>query len=109
LKEDSQIDRIKEIYEAFFIYAAMWAFGAGLDEDRVSFSNAFKSLTNGNLKFPEAGQIFDYYYDVIEGKWIHWDEQVEEFNKEFEGLFQNMVVPTADTTKNTFLLNLHVL
>jgi len=87
----------------------MWAFGAGLDEDRVSFSNAFKSLTNGNLKFPEAGQIFDYYYDVIEGKWIHWDEQVEEFNKEFEGLFQNMVVPTADTTKNTFLLNLHVM
>jgi len=52
----------------------MWAFGAGLDEDRVAFSNAFKSLTNGNLKFPEAGQIFDYYYDVIEGKWTHWDE-----------------------------------
>jgi len=74
LKEDAQIDRIKEIYEAFFIYAAMWAYGASLDEDRVAFSNSFKGLTNGNLKFPEAGQIFDYYYDVIEGGWKHWDE-----------------------------------
>jgi dynein heavy chain len=87
----------------------MWAFGASLDEDKVAFSNAFKGLTSGNLKFPEAGQTFDYYYDVIEGIWKHWDDQVEEFNSEFEGLFNNLVVPTADTTRQTFLLNLHVM
>jgi len=109
LKEEAQVDRIKEIYEAFFIFAAMWAFGAALDEDRVSFSNGIKSLTNGNLKFPEAGQIFDYFYDVIEGKWTHWDEVVGDYNKEFEGLFENLVVPTADTTRQGFLLDLHVL
>jgi dynein heavy chain len=110
LKEEGQVDRIKEIYEAFFIFAAMWAFGASLDEDRVSFSNAIKSnTTNANLKFPEAGQTFDYFYDVIEGKWTHWDEVVGDYNKEYEGLFENLVVPTADTTRQSFLLDLHVL
>lgn len=108
LKEDGHVDRIKEIYEAFFIFAAMWAWGASLDEDRGSFSNSIKSLTNGNLKFPEAGYTFDYFYDVIEGKWTHWDEVVGDYNKEFEGLFENLVVPTADTTRNCFLLDLHV-
>ena len=109
LKEEGQVDRIKEIYEAFFVFAAMWAYGASLDEDKVSFSNSIKSLTNGNLKFPEAGQVFDYFYDVIEGKWTHWDEVVGDYNKEFEGLFENLVVPTADTTRQNFLLDLHVL
>jgi dynein heavy chain len=108
LKEEGQVDRIKEIYEAFFVFAAMWAWGASLDEDRGSFSNSIKSLTNGNLKFPEAGYTFDYFYDVIEGKWTHWDEVVGDYNKEFEGLFENLVVPTADTTRNSFLLDLHV-
>jgi dynein heavy chain len=55
LKEEGQVDRIKEIYEAFFIFAAMWAYGASLDEDKLSFSSNFKSLTTGNLKIPEAG------------------------------------------------------
>lgn len=111
LKDDNQVERIKEIYEAFFIFATMWAYGASLDEDRVSFSNSIKSLvpTGGNLKFPEAGQIFDYFYDVIEGKWTHWEEVVGDYNREYEGLFENLVVPTADTTRQNFLLDLHVL
>ena len=101
LKDENQVERIKEIYEAFFIFGMMWAWGASLDEDRVSFSNSIKSLvpTGGNLKFPEAGQIFDYFYDVIEGKWTHWEEVVGDYNKEYEGLFENLVVPTADTTR----------
>jgi len=74
LKEEGNGDRIKDIYEAFFIFATMWAYGASLDEDKNAFSNQYRSLvTNPNLKFPEGGQIFDYYYDVIEGIWKHWD------------------------------------
>jgi hypothetical protein len=55
LKEEQQIDRIKEIYEAFFVFATIWSYGASLDEDKNSFSNQMKSLVNGNLKFPENG------------------------------------------------------
>jgi len=109
LKEEGNGDRIKDIYEAFFIFATMWAYGASLVEDKNAFSNQYRSLvTNPNLKFPEGGQIFDYYYDVLEGIWKHWDSLTPEFNTEYEGLFSNLVVPTAETTRQTFLLNIHV-
>jgi dynein heavy chain len=54
LKEEGNVDRIKDIYEAFFVFATMWAYGASLDEDKNQFSNQYRSLvTNPNLKFPE--------------------------------------------------------
>jgi hypothetical protein len=42
---------------------------------------------------------FDYYYEALESTWKHWDTVVAPFNKEYEGLYQNMVVPTAETTR----------
>jgi hypothetical protein len=51
LKEEGNEDEIKEIYEAFFIFAGMWAFGASLDEDKLSFSNTLKRMSK--IKFPE--------------------------------------------------------
>ena len=71
LKEENQEDKIKEIYEAFFIFAGMWAFGASLAEDKPSFSNSWKSASK--IKFPEQGYCFDYFFDVIQGCWVNWD------------------------------------
>lgn len=63
LREENNEDAIKQIYEAFFVFAAMWAFGASLDEDKLSFSNSWKSASK--IKFPEQGTCFDYYFDVL--------------------------------------------
>lgn len=106
LKEDNVEEKIKEIYEAFFIFAGMWAFGASLDEDKLSFSNSWKSASK--IKFPEQGTCFDYYWDVLQGCWIGWDTVVDPLDKGFEGLFNNLVVPTAETTRQKFLLDMHV-
>jgi len=105
LKEDNKEEEIKSIYEGFFLFAGMWAFGASLDEDKNSFSNAWKSIAK--IKYPEVGMFFDYYYDIQEG-WLHWDTKVAPFNKEYDGLYINIIVPTADTTRQAFLLDLHV-
>jgi dynein heavy chain len=106
LREDGKEEEIKAIYEAFFIFAGMWAFGASLNEDKNSFSNSWKS--SSKIKFPEAGMCFDYFFDVIQGTWIHWDTQVEPFDKSYDGLYNNLVVPTAETTRQKFLLDMHV-
>lgn len=40
--------------------------------------------------------------------WVHWNEKVLSYNSEYEGLFNNIVVPTADTTRQKYILSLHV-
>ena len=53
-KEDNNEEKIKEIYEAIFIFAGMWAYGASLDEDKLTFSNHWKGAAK--VKFPDQGQ-----------------------------------------------------
>jgi dynein heavy chain len=105
-REDNKEEEIKTIYEAFFVFAGMWAYGASLDEDKLAFSNSWKGMSK--IKFPDVGMCFDFFYDPMTAQWIHWDEKTAAFNKDFEGLFQNMVVPTAETARQRFLLDLHV-
>jgi hypothetical protein len=62
-KEDNKEDEIKTIYEAFFVFAGMWAYGASLDEDKLSFSNLWKGMSK--VKFPDVGQCFDFFYDPL--------------------------------------------
>jgi dynein heavy chain len=77
LKEDGKEDDIKMIYEAFFIFAVMWSFGAPLTEDKISFNNILKS--NSKVKFPDAGQCFDYYFDPLQLTWVHWITKVKKY------------------------------
>jgi len=42
---------------------------------------------------------FDYFFDPISSTFNQWSTVVNKFNTEYEGLFSNMVVPTADTTR----------
>jgi hypothetical protein len=54
LKTEGDDEYIKRIYEAFFIYAFMWSFGAACDEDSyISFNSQLKGLAK--IKFPEKG------------------------------------------------------
>lgn len=53
LKAEGKEEEIKTIYEAFFIFAVMWSYGASLSEDKISFNNILKSVSR--VKFPEQG------------------------------------------------------
>ena len=106
LKEEGKEEEIKTIYEGFFIFAVMWSFGAPLTEDKISFNNILKSVSK--IKFPDVGQCFDYFYDPLQLQWIHWMTKVKKYDSGVEGLFSNIVVPTAETTRQRFLLDMHV-
>jgi len=107
LREENREDDIKSIYDAYFAFAAMWAYGGSLDEEnKPSFSKNW--MQNSKTKFPEGGMCFDYFFDPLQLKWEHWDTRVTQFDPDFDGLYQNLVVPTAETTRQRFLLDIHV-
>jgi len=86
----------------------MWAYGASLDEDRLQFSNAWKSASGKEFKYEGDLQCFDYFFDPITASFVNWTQRVQGFNTDYEGLFSNLVVPTAETTRQSFLLDTHV-
>jgi hypothetical protein len=90
---------MKLIYEGVFVFAMIWSFGGPQSEERIWFSNNIKQRST-KIKFPEAvNQVYDYYFDVMEIKWELWQTCVESMDPNFEGLYNNLIVPTAETSR----------
>jgi dynein heavy chain len=106
-EEDEYIEKYKLIYEGIFAYAFMWAFGGIFTDEKISFSGQLKA--NCKVKFPENGQVFDFWFDPIAVEWQPWSDNVSAFNPEtFDGIFSNLVVPTAETVRQTKILDIHL-
>ena len=96
---------MKVIYEGFFCFAFMWSFGATLSEDRIAFNGQVRAMTK--VKFPEGGMVFDYYFSPATLQFEPWSERVTPFVADFSDLFGNLVVPTAETTRQHYLIDVH--
>lgn len=98
-------EKLKIIYEGFFSFAFIWSFGAAISEDKIAFSNQVRAMTK--IKFPEGGLVFDFYFDLKTLQYEPWSQRVDPFSSDFDGLFQNLVVPTAETTRQNYILDIH--
>ena len=99
-------DAIKIIYEGFFVFAMIWAFGGPFVDAKISFNGVLRGMA-GRVKFPDGGLVYDYFFDPMKGAWSLWSERVTAFNPNYEGLFANLVIPTAETTRQKFLIDVH--
>jgi len=84
----------------------VWAFGGPISENKLQYSTMIKGLAI-KTKFPDAGQIYDYYFDPLTISWKLWSEIVKPYDASYDGLFNNLVVPTAETTRQKFLIDVH--
>ena len=102
----------KDVYELYFVWACVWAFGGALFQDqlcdhRVEFTKWW-SAEFKQIKFPSQGTVFDYYIDTEQNKFCHWSEMAAEnkFNFDPEVPLQATMVPTAETTRVRFWMDM---
>ncbi len=99
-------EAIKIIYEGYFVFAMIWSFGGPLVDAKISYNGILRGMAS-RVKFPDGSLIYDYYFDPLKGTWALWSEKVKPFDPNFDGLFANLVVPTAETTRQKFLIDMH--
>ena len=106
-------DLTKESIEFAFVYSAMWAFGGALSSDkqrdyRKEFCSFYKSLVKC-VVFPEAGTCMDYFIDPTTGNVVAWSDKIASFvSNAPESANSTIVVPTADSVRVTYLMDLVV-
>ncbi len=105
-EEGGYEEAIKVIYEGFFVFAMIWSFGGPLTDSKISYNGLLRALAS-RVKFPDGNLIYDYFFDVLKGTWSLWSEKVKPFDPNYDGLFNNLVVPTAETTRQKFLIDVH--
>ena len=99
----------KKIVEAQFVFAMVWAIGGNMFVDAVSDYRAqFDSWWQEkwkNVKYPDAGTVFDYYVSE-DGTMCPWDDKVEGYTY-INDLpnFGNLFVPSVETTRLGYFMD----
>ena len=114
LMKAAPVDQLKLIYEAYFMYAFMWAVGGAVADDktvnhRKNF-NQWLRLTFSKVKFPDNGDPLDYRFDVVTMSWVHWDQFVRVYAPVGgeSRIFSKVVVSNTEIERMKFNLSLHV-
>jgi dynein heavy chain len=108
--ENTPPDTSKEIYELFFVFCAIWAFGGFLFQDqlvdyRIEFSKWWTTEFK-HIKFPSHGTVFDYFLDPNTHKWLPWSEKVPKFDLDPDAPLQAVMVHTSETMRYRYFLDL---
>ncbi|XP_017386889.1 dynein heavy chain 9, axonemal isoform X4 [Cebus imitator] len=107
-KEDIPADCPKEIYEHYFVFAAIWAFGGAMVQDqlmdyRAEFSKWWLTEFK-TVKFPSQGTIFDYYIDPETKKFEPWSKLIPQFEFDPEMPLQACLVHTSETIRVCYFM-----
>jgi dynein heavy chain len=96
--------------EPLFIFALIWSVGATTNEDGRHKFDAFlrqELFTNKfQATFPKTGMVYDYLFLMDTKKWVRWMEVIDKFDIDPKLSFSEIIVPTNDSVRNTYLLDL---
>ncbi|PNF33091.1 Dynein heavy chain 10, axonemal [Cryptotermes secundus] len=119
-REDPSKQVTGELLECLFLQALYCSLGASLEtEGRSQFDIYTKKLcgmpkfedtldnkaTVGNLPSSQP-TLYDYYFDHKNRCWMAWKWTVPEYVHDREKQFSEILVPTVDTVRTTWLLKL---
>ncbi|XP_062448100.1 dynein axonemal heavy chain 9 [Rhea pennata] len=108
-EENTPPDCPKELYELYFVFAAIWAFGGSMFQDqlvdyRVEFSKWWVTEFK-TIKFPSQGTVFDFYIDPETKKFEPWSKLIPQFEFDPEIPLQTCLVPTTETVRVRYFVD----
>lgn len=119
--------------EGCFLFSYIWSFGGTTDvAGRAKFDMLFRQMLDGPIddetmtkysiftkcyapetpikcKVPTTGDIYSFnFIQEDNGKWVPWEKFLNTDEFALDSTFCNIIVPTADTVRYTYLMNLLV-
>ncbi|XP_030637015.1 dynein heavy chain 11, axonemal [Chanos chanos] len=103
-------DSAREVYEMYFVFACIWAFGGASYQDqhhdhRAEFSQWWTKEMK-TVKLPPHGTVFDFYLDTHTKRFLPWTDRVPAFEPQNDTGLQALFVPTAETVCVQFFMRL---
>ncbi|KAG9349499.1 hypothetical protein JZ751_027944, partial [Albula glossodonta] len=108
--ENTPADSPRELYEIYFVFACVWAFGGALFQDhlidyRAEFSRWWSKEMRA-VKFPSQGTVFDYFIDPDTKKFAPWSDKTPSFELEPDIPLQTVLVHSAESICLTYFVDL---
>ncbi|XP_077287714.1 dynein heavy chain at 62B [Arctopsyche grandis] len=112
---------VKTWIQASFIFAIIWGIGGNLSaESKKRFDETLRDIWKNEKNIPETlekmdvsipfeGLLSEYLYIYKQkGSWKSWNDVAKNVKIIETPILQQMLIPTVETVKYTFLLELHI-
>jgi dynein heavy chain len=98
--------------ESQFIFSLIWSIMTTVTLQGRKIWNSWlrvEMAQNGAaLALPEAGMVFDYFYNNETNTWVPWMDTVDAYVYDANLDFSQLIIPTPDSVRYTYLLDLLV-
>ncbi|KAI8619311.1 dynein heavy chain and region D6 of dynein motor-domain-containing protein [Chytriomyces sp. MP71] len=106
---NGDILELKPLLNHIFMFCYAWSLGGNLaDGNQEKFDTFLRDLLDSTplseFSMPSANSIFSYYVDLKAKSFAVWDDIVPSFTYSKDIPYFQMIVPTADTVKYSYLL-----
>lgn len=105
--KDDVLENLKNWSPHFFWFSLIWSVGSTTDSDGRNMFDGFirQQLRTTDIDFPAEGLVYDYKFNTAEGAWQNWMEGLPPYHIEPGTPFSEIVVPTIDNVRHTFLVS----
>ena len=91
------------VAEKVFLFSLVWTVGGALYEPgRKKLTSCLSDI---HAVAPAANTLYDYYVDIAKNDFLGWDTKVPNWRPLKSMTFYDMIVPTVDTTRNSYILD----
>ncbi|KAI8801429.1 dynein heavy chain and region D6 of dynein motor-domain-containing protein [Cladochytrium replicatum] len=100
---------LKILFSHLFVFCYVWGVGGNLaDGNQENFDtfvhDLFEQKSIPDVQLPSSNNIFCYFVDIKSKTFCLWDDLVPQFKYSSETPYFQMIVPTPDTVKYSYLL-----
>ncbi|EGD81605.1 dynein heavy chain 2 [Salpingoeca rosetta] len=102
-KAMEQSQERERIVGQWFLFSLVWSVCAGVNEQgRKLVDNYLRELEG---QFPSRDTVYEYFVDVKNGSWAHWDTELRSnWRYSPDTPFHRIHVPTVDTVRYQYLV-----
>lgn len=101
----AEAQMLTAIANPIFVFSYVWTIGGNVAHtSQDAFDEFSRRLFDTLITIPPSGLIYDYYVNYEDRMFHSWEEQVPRFLYSRDIPYFQMIVPTADTIKYTFIL-----
>eukprot|EP00961_Rhodomonas_salina_P154652 2083222-Rhodomonas_salina.1 len=96
---------ILDVMKKIFMFCLVWSVGGNIDG--VANKEKFSEFVRDEItitRFPNSGTVFDYLFDKETREFKQWEDITAPFEYKSDQTFSDILVPTKDTTRYSFLL-----
>ena len=128
--DEEETETSPQVVDALFIFSLLWSVGGAVDGiGRLSFDRFLRAMLRGmivdgledflpppnaridlNTDVPaeNLGLMYDFVYQTDRRRWVTWKSTISDMNIPQTASFSEIIVPTPDSARYTFLTGLSV-